>query len=419
MSHQPTDLNLRPGLRGDLPLEDPERIRRLNALYHEVRELLGTAERDDEQQRYGDAAAAPEDELCCAVEYDRSMLEHIPSRVLEIDYGCGDPTGFAEEGMTVLDLGSGSGKHAFMMAKKVGAEGRVIGIDKTPEMLSLSRGAVEEVAAALGHAHPTVAFRRGHIENLRADLDLLSSWLSENQVEDYAGLERLEAALSDAPMVADDSVDLVVSNCVLNLVKDGRKRRLLDELFRVLKKGGSVAISDIVADRDVPVEMKDDAHLWTGCVSGAFRRDHFLDAFAEAGFHGVTEVASRFWKRVGGINFFSVTVRAWKGKHGPCYETLRSAMYRGPFSKVIDDDHHVFERGRFAPVCEKTAELLSRAPYSDHFHVTPALEDPGKKLPFDCSPHASGGVRELSADQRQRLDGLIDDGACCEGEGCC
>ena len=133
----------------------------------------------------------------------------------------------------------------------------------------------------------------------------------------------------------------------------------------------------------------------------------------------MTEVSSRFWKRVGGINFFSVTVRAWKGKQGPCHETYRSAMYRGPFSRVVDDDLHVFDRGVFLPVCEKTAELLAREPYSAHFLVTPALDDPAKELPFDCSPAASRDVRTLDPERQSTLDGLIDQGACCEDDGCC
>jgi ubiquinone/menaquinone biosynthesis C-methylase UbiE len=399
-----------------LRLLDPDRIARLNRLYEKLRAL--DADADKEQERYGAAAQAPEATLCCAVEYERGSLAHIPQRILDVDYGCGDPTGYAGEGMTVVDLGSGSGKHAFMIARKVGPAGRVIGVDKTPQMLDLARGAVAEVTATLGHETPNVEFRRGHIENLWLDLDVLGRWLEGHAVDGYDALDSLDQELAAHPLVANDSVDLVVSNCVLNLVDDARKGQLLREVFRVLRRGGSVAISDIVADRDIPAIMKADAALWTGCISGAFRRDRFLDAFASAGFHGITEVASRFWKRVHGINFFSVTVRAWKGKQGPCYETHRSAMYRGPFSRVVDDDHHVFDRGLFVPVCEKTAELLAREPYGSSFHVTPRLEDPAKKIPFDCSDGGST-VRNLTSEQQTLLDGLIDQGACCEGEGCC
>lgn len=401
------------GLAGFKTL-DPERIRRLNALLEEVRVFLTP---DPEQERYGEAAAASEEALCCPVEYDPRDLAHIPQRILDIDYGCGDPTRYAAAGMTVLDLGSGSGKHAFMIARKVGPRGRVIGIDKTPEMLALSRGAVEEVTAALGYPESNVEFRHGHIENLRIDKDRLLEWLAAHSLESYDDLAALDAHLEEAPLVPSDSVDLVVSNCVLNLVRDDRKDLLLRELFRVLKRGGSVAVSDIVSDRDIPPDLKRDKSLWTGCLSGAWRRDRFMEAFGRAGFHGMAEVKSWFWKRVEGINFFSVTVRAFKGKQGPCYETLRSAMYKGPFSRVWDDDGHAFERGHFVPVCEKTANLLEREPYQGHFHVTPALEDPARKIPFDCSGNAPG--RRLSPAQEEALNQRIDDGACCEGEGCC
>lgn len=397
-----------------LDLLDAARVGRLNALYEQIRGWLAT---DREQARYGQAAAASEDALCCPVEYDPKALSHIPRRVLDIDYGCGDPTIYAEEGMRVLDLGSGSGKHAFMIARKVGPDGRVFGVDKTPEMLALSRGAVDEVTEALGYPRPNVEFRHGHIENLRVDKDRLLAWLDGHEVRTYQDLEALDAHLAEAPLVDDGSVDLIISNCVLNLVGDGKKGALLAELYRVLDPAGSVAVSDIVSDVPVPAALKDDPELWTGCLSGAWARDRFLAALSGAGFHGVTEVKSRFWKRVEGINFFSVTVRAWKGKRGPCYETLRSAMYRGPFSSVVDDDGHVFERGVFTPVCEKTANLLTREPYGRYFHVSPALEDPARKLRFDCGPGAAR--RDLTSGQSARLSELIDQGACCEEDGCC
>jgi len=393
---------------------DPDRIRRLNEFHQEVALLLGS---DREQERYGGAALETEEALCCPVEYNPEDLRHIPERILKVDYGCGDPTVHAQAGMAVLDLGSGSGKHVFMIARKVGPRGRVIGIDKTPAMLDLARGAIPEVTRKLGYEQANMEFRHGHIENLLIDKDRLVAWLGQHTLETYEDLEILEQHLLAAPLVPSGSIDLAVSNCVLNLVHDQRKERLLRELFRVLKRGGSVAISDIVSDRDVPAELKEDAALWTGCLSGAWRRDRFMDAFGSVGFHGMAEVKSYFWKRVSGINFFSVTVRAFKGKQGPCYETLRSAMYKGPFSRVVDDDHHVFERGVFVPVCEKTANLLDRAPYQGHFYVTPALEDPARKLPFDCSGREV--KRELTSEQQRNLDQLIDRGACCEGEGCC
>ena len=366
---------------------DPARITRLNALHDEISYLQECA--DATQERYGAAAEESEAALCCPVEYDREALSHIPQEILDIDYGCGDPTVFAEEGQTVLDLGSGSGKHVFMIAKKVGPSGRVIGVDKTPAMLDKARAAIPQVMENLGFPEPMVEFRHGHIENLRIDIDDLSRITQACGTGDYDALEEVERQLALCTMIPSESVDLVVSNCVLNLVDDSRKKQLMREIFRVVKKTGSVAISDIVADRPVPEHLKKDDRLWTGCLSGAYQWLEFHQAFAEVGFHGMTEAKSYFWQRVEEINFHSVTIRAYKGKAGPCYETYRSALYTGPMSQVADDDGHVFVRGQWERVCEKTANLLQREPYAGHFVVTPALEDPAKKIPFDCSPAGS------------------------------
>ena len=395
--------------------EDPERVRRLNGLRDEILRVL---EADATMERYGAAADESEDALCCPVEYDREALAHIPKAILDIDYGCGDPTVFARPGQTVLDLGSGSGKHCFMISKAVGPDGRVIGVDKTPEMLAKSREAIPEVMKNLGYPAPNVEFRYGHIENLALNKDRLLELLAERPIKGYEDLDAIDSDLASVPLIENDSVDLVVSNCVLNLVEDGLKQRLIDEIFRVLRRGGEIAISDIVADRAIPKELKDDDDLWSGCLSGAWQRDEFVQAFARAGFYGMHEVKAYFWKRVEDINFYSVTIRAFKGKQGPCYETYRAALYKGPFAHVADDDQHDFARGVWTPVCDKTAEILSREPYASSFIVTPALEDAAKKLPFDCSGGA--GERRWSGEQHQRLNALVDEGACCDDEsGCC
>jgi len=108
------------------------------------------------------------------------------------------------------------------------------------------------------------------------------------------------------------------------------------------------AISDIVSDQDVPVELQGDPDLWSGCISGAYRDDAFLDAFDRAGFYGM-EIVNRDekrWRTIQGIEFRSITVVAHKGKQGPCWESKQAVIYRGPWRKVIDDDGHVLERGK-------------------------------------------------------------------------
>ncbi|MCI0652763.1 MAG: methyltransferase domain-containing protein [Planctomycetes bacterium] len=398
---------------------EPARVAHLNRLLA----VIGELEREDrEQRRYGAAARSPEACLCTPVDYAGVDLSHVPQRILDVDYGCGDPTRYAREGETVLDLGSGSGKHCFMIARKVGADGSVVGVDKTPQMLALARGAVGEVTSALGYRQPNVEFRRGHIENLRWDLDRLAELVRGRSPASYQELDEIESELAKQPLVASNSIDLVVSNCVLNLVDDSSKAQLFQELHRVLKRGGRAVISDIVASEDVPTEMKHDEFLWTGCMAGALRRDRFLDAFVAAGFYGIEELSSYLWRHEQGIIFNSVTVAAYKGKEGPCWETYRSALYRGPFASVHDDDGHEYPRGTAVPVCEKTARLLSTPPYAGHFVVSEALASEEERIAFDCNPAGASARRIPDALRKQweRSGGLNSaSSSCTPGGGCC
>jgi hypothetical protein len=144
---------------------------------------------------------------------------------------------------------------------------------------------------------------------------------------------------------------------------------LFDEIFRVLKKGGRAVISDIVSDEDVPEHLQNDAELWSGCISGALTEEGFLQAFSEAGFYGI-QILKRDeqpWQTVEGIEFRAVTVEAFKGKQGPCFERNQAVIYRGPFREVLDDDNHRMERGVRYAVCDKTYNLYRKAPYRDYF----------------------------------------------------
>jgi arsenite methyltransferase len=321
--------------------------------------------------RYSDAAKAMEPSLCCPTSYDSKLLKAIPQEVLERDYGCGDPTTHLAAGETVLDLGSGSGKHCFMAAQAVGPQGRVIGIDMNSDMLTLARQAAPAVAKNIGYAN--VEFRKGRIQDLGLDLMRLEAELAQRPVrtaEDVEWLRALEDRLrAERALVADNSVDVVVSNCVLNLVRPGDKKQLFREIHRVLRRGGRAVISDIVSDEDIPAHMAADPALWSGCISGAFREDHFLEAFEDAGFYGVSiaEWQSEPWQVVEGIEFRSVTVVAYKGKDGPCLEQNHAVVYRGPFREAVDDDGHRLRRGRRTAVCAKTYDIYSRAPYAEQF----------------------------------------------------
>ena len=374
--------------------------------------------------RYSGAAAEVEPELCCPVDYDPRYLEVIPLEILERDYGCGDPTAHIRAGDVVLDLGSGGGKACYIAAQVVGREGHVIGVDCNQEMLALARRHQQTVADRIGYAN--VEFRCGPIQDLRLDLDRLAGELAQRPVrdqQDWLDLRSLEERLRrDHPLVADESVDCVISNCVLNLVRPADRARLFAEIFRVLRRGGRVAVSDIVGDEDVPEQLQRDPELWSGCISGAFREDLFLKALEDAGFHGI-RIARRQespWRTVQGIELRSLTVVAYKGKQGPCLERNQALIYPGPFKKVEDDDGHVFFRGERMAVCDKTYRLLLREPYEGLFQaVEPRAEIPLEAArPFDCRRSARRHPRETKgAEYRATTDSPASccgpDGACC------
>ncbi len=374
------------------------------------------------KERYSAGAQTQVPELCCPVDYDPRYLEVIPSEVLERDYGCGDPSRFLNEGETVLDLGSGTGKICFIAAQVVGAQGKVIGVDMTPDMLDVARRNVPVVAERIGFSN--VEFRRGRIQDLALDLDLLEERLGSTPVTDVEGLLEIEGLSEELrrsrPLVADDSVDVVVSNCVLNLVDNSRKRELFEEIYRVLNNGGRAVISDIVSDEDVPLSMQTDADLWSGCISGAFTEDGFLKAFEEVGFYGVRvlERQEEPWRTVEGIEFRSLTVEAFKGKEGPCVERNQAVVYRGPFKEVLDDDDHRMERGHRYAVCDKTYNIYKREPYREHFDFVDPLEEVPLEAaePFDCSRTVLRHPRETKG---LEYDATTEAKACCEPGDCC
>ncbi len=320
---------------------------------------------------YAEGAQAVQAELCCPVDYDPTFLEVLPEEILQRDYGCGDPSRHLRPGETVLDLGSGGGKICYIASQVVGREGRVIGVDMTAEMLDLARRHQAEVAARIGWDN--VVFHRGHIEDLALDLDRLGAWLGENPVTDADGIGPLEAERErlrrEEPLVADDSVDVVVSNCVLNLVAPERKRQLFEEVFRVLKPGGRAVISDIVADAEVPMELQQDPELWAGCISGALQETAFVRAFEDVGFHGVQilERQAEAWRSVGDIDFRSLTVVAYKSTKGGCAERGQSVIYRGPFHEITAEDGHSYRRGVRTEVCSRTFQWFGREPYAGSF----------------------------------------------------
>jgi len=242
------------------------------------------------KNRYG-RIAKQEHRSCCStcgcgssprsqaelIGYSREDLEHVPQDAV-MGLGCGNPTGIADlkAGEVVLDLGSGAGVDVFLAANKVGATGKVIGIDMTEEMVTRARNIAKE------HDYHNVEFRLGEIESLPLD---------------------------------DESVDAVISNCVINLSPD--KSGVFREAHRVLRPGGRLTVSDIVSEGVVPEHIKTDEDAWACCIGGALRYEGYLEEIKSAGFHDVQVVSAKeFYLENEGsttpTKFLSITVKAYK-----------------------------------------------------------------------------------------------------------
>ena len=371
------------------------------------------------KERYASAAHQTEAALCCPVQYDKSLLEVIPAEVIEKDYGCGDPSQYLREGETVLDLGSGTGKICFMAAQKVGPHGKVIGVDMTDDMLEVARRHAPTVAERIGYQN--VVFKKGRIQDLSLDLELWNAQLSKQPIQSSeAFLEALKHADTlrrEQPMIASDSVDVVVSNCVLNLVESDQKKSLFREIHRVIRQGGRAVISDIVSDEPVPEALRQDAHLWSGCISGALSQTEFLEGFREAGFHGITLLKrdDQPWQTVEGIEFRSVTVEAFKSGQGPRLERHQAVIYKGPFASVTDDGGHTYLRGQPMAVCHQTFERMGLKPYRNLFEriepSDPVLAE--KASAFHGSPMQIREPKELKQTMSGSCSDNSSDSCCC------
>lgn len=322
-------------------------------------------------ERYSQGAEARQEALCCPVSYDKDLLELLPEEIIEKDYGCGDPSRYVKEGDAVLDLGSGGGKICYMAAQLVGPAGSVTGVDMNDDMLALARKYQSHMAEELGGER--VTFLKGRIQDLALSVDALDAHLAENPVNngyDYVALQAWEERQrKEMPLIPDDSIDLVISNCVLNLVGDGEKPQLVSEIFRVLKPGGRVAISDIVSDKLVPQHLKTDSELWSGCISGAFQESEFLDSFASEGFQAVCydKWDEAPWQVVEQIEFRSVTLTAIKPEKPIDVLADKMVVYRGPFSEITLDSSHYFIRGERTRVPAELHSLLMCPHYNGSF----------------------------------------------------
>ena len=334
------------------------------------------------KEYYGKILAAKSDlktSACCSYELlsplHREALSLIDDEILDKFYGCGSPIPPAIEGCTVLDLGCGSGRDVYLAAQLVGPEGFVIGIDMTDEQLAVARRHVDSQMAKFGYGKPNVDFRQGYIEDLAT-----------------CGIE-------------DNSIDVVISNCVINLSPD--KEQVFAEIFRVLKPGGELYFSDVFSGRRVPKELRSDPVLYGECLSGALYIEDFRRMLRKLGCQDYRVVSKRTISldnpavaaKAGMIDFYSMTIRAFKL---PCLEDIcedygQSATYLGTIAECPHrfplDDHHTFVTGKPMLVCGNTAAMVEETRFGKHFRVT------GDRLihfgPFDCAPAA---VKEAAGD---------------------
>ena len=214
--------------------------------------------REHYAERIKNSASCCGSDACCSPQsslYPADLLTTLPSDISSTSYGCGDPITLAslQPGQTVLDLGSGAGLDCFFAAKKVGATGKAIGVDMTPEMIERARASAQRLNIA------NVEFRQGYLEDLPVDAN---------------------------------SVDVIISNCVINLSPD--KAKVFSEAFRVLKPGGKLAVSDIVTDGPLPDAIKKSMSAWAGCIAGALDVKDYQAAMVSAGLTNISVTPTYF-----------------------------------------------------------------------------------------------------------------------------
>ena len=282
-------------------------------------------------------------------EYAKPILAQIHREVLVRYYGCGLVLPESLEGLTVLDLGCGAGRDVYLLSSLVGEQGRVIGVDMTEEQLAVARRHEEYHRKIFGYDASNVRFLHRYIERLH-ELEL-----------------------------ADESVDVIVSNCVLNLAPD--KTAVLREALRVLRHGGELYFSDIYTDRRVPATLATDPVLYSECLSGALYWNDFLALSRAHGFRDPRLVEDRaivvdnaeLAGKTGNIRFYSATYRLFKldNLEPACEDYGQAVVYRGTIPHhphvFILDKHHRIEAGKHFPVCGNTWRMLHDTRLAGHF----------------------------------------------------
>jgi len=277
-------------------------------------------------------------------------LKQVPQEITDKFYGCGNPIPNGIEGMTVLDLGCGTGRDCYIASQLVGSKGVVLGLDMTDPQLKVARKYVDSYTKKLGYARSNMKFMKGYIENI-------------------------------SNVVAPVSVDLIISNCVINLSPD--KPAVLQQCYDALKFGGELHFADVYSDRRVPESVSSDDVLVGECLGGAMYRNDFLRLCGEIGFHCPRQLTSKpitvnneeLQEKVGNIKFYSITYRLFKlRKLEPTEEDYgQIAIYKGTIPRCAHgfklDENHVFETGRAMSVSGNTAAILQKSWLGKYFEI--------------------------------------------------
>lgn len=321
----------------------------------------------------------------------RAAIAQVPAAVTDKFYGCGTPLPLGIDGLSVMDLGSGSGRDSYVAAALVGPSGSVVGVDMTDEQLQTARDNVGAYADTLGYA-PNLEFKKGNIEFLKE-----------------AGIE-------------DESIDVAISNCVINL--SPAKPQVLQGVYDALRWGGEFYFSDIYASRRLPKSVQEHEVLWGECIAGALYTGDFVRICRDVGFTDprvlstdIVEVTDPELKEVvGEAVFYSITYRLFKlpGLETECEDYGQVAIYKGTIPghshSYVLDDHHVFETGRPVLVCGNSASMVGESWLGRHFDI---IGDRTTHFGlFDCSA-PSGDVGGASAGAADCGPTLPAGGACC------
>ncbi len=308
------------------------------------------------QDYYGKVLKTSDDlktDACCTdeglPEYLKPILSKVHDEVLTRYYGCGLVLPEQLEGMRILDLGSGAGRDVYALSSLVGEKGEIVGVDMTAEQLDIANEYRDYHADVFGFSKPNVSFKEGFIEQL-----------------DQLGL-------------AENSFDIIVSNCVINLSPD--KQAVLEQCFKLLKPGGEIYFSDVYAERRVPQHLIEDEELYGECISGALYWNDFINLAKNCGFKDPRLVKSRplaientkLQEMLGDRRFFSATYRLFKlsDLEPACEDYGQAVRYLGTVEHHRDtfnlDEHHKIETGKIFAVCGNTYRMLHETRFAEHF----------------------------------------------------